>query len=133
MTPPKLVAPIMRNSRNIWATGARVTAEGAADTASTEGLLAASLMTLGRGSLEAVNHTGLRHSKREPVLDIALQADIELRNQLFLLFGHILFAIEFDLEGELAYQRLMLAASPPERDVTLGDNTYTEVELTERQ
>ena len=70
-------------------------------------------MALGLVPLEAVHHPGLGYAEREPVLHFLLQGDVELRGQLLLLFGDVLFAIELDLESKLSHQRLMLAASAP--------------------
>src|SRR5580692_569856 len=90
-------------------------------------------MALRLVAFEAVHHARLGYAEREPVLHVLLKGDIELRAELLRLFRYGLFAIEFDLESELSYQRLMLAAGAPQPDIALGKDASTEVQLTKRK
>src|SRR5690349_15122286 len=105
----------------------------AAASSAGEGPIVASLMALRPGSLEAIDHRSLGHAERQPVSNLALQRDVELRDALLLLLRNALLAIEPGLEGELAHQRQMLSAGAPETDIGFGLKAAPEVELAERQ
>src|SRR5580658_2959568 len=132
-TPPKLVAPMIRNSRNIRPieTSADAVAESASGCKTS--FVAVSLMTLGLIPLETVDHARLGHAEGEPILDVLLQGHVELRGQFLLLFSYVRFVIELYLERKLPHQRLMLAACAPQPDVALSDDAFPEVQLTQRQ
>src|SRR5579864_8426903 len=132
-TPPKLVAPIIRNSRKIWPidTPACAIAVSASRCKASFGPL--SLMALGLVPLKTVDRARLGHAEHKPILYVLLQGNVELGGQSLLLFGYVLFAIELYLEGELSHQRLMLATGAPQPDVALGNYTFSEVQLTQRQ
>src|SRR5580698_1157260 len=91
------------------------------------------LVALRLVTVQAIDHRRLRTTKCEPVLHIALERYVELGRQLFLLLGDRRPVGEFQLEGELAHQRLVLAARPPQTNVALGHQALTEVELSQRQ
>src|SRR5450631_2742140 len=132
-TPPKLVAPMIRNSRKIWKTEASAGAVEAPAVVCNAGTGSVSLMALGLVAVEAVHHAGLGDAQRQPVRHIILQGDVELGGQLLLLVGDIFAACELHLEGEFSHQRLMLAAGAPYPDVTLADQPFAEVQLTKRK
>src|SRR5580704_16449008 len=77
-TPPKLVAPMIRNSRKIWPieTSAHAVAESAPRCKAS--FVAVSLMALGLIPLETVDHARLGHAERKPILDVLLQGYVEL-------------------------------------------------------
>src|SRR5580693_2893552 len=91
------------------------------------------LVALGLGSIEAVHHCCLGDPQREPILYFSLEAHVELRYQLFLFLRDVFLAGKFQLEGELAHQRLVLATSAPQTDVALAHESFTEIQLAERQ
>src|SRR5579864_5850566 len=93
-TPPKLMAPIIRNSRKICPieTSADAVAESASRCLAS--LAAVSLMALGLVPLETVDHSCLGHAERKPILDVLLQCYIQLRGQFLLLFSYVPFLIE---------------------------------------
>src|SRR5579863_403477 len=128
-TPPKLVAPMIRNSRKIRPIEASDAVAESASGCKTS-FVAVSLMALGLVPLETVNHARLGHAEGEPILDVLLQGHVELRGQFFLLFSYVRFVIELYLERKLPHQRLMLAACAPQPDVALGDDAFPEVQLT---
>src|SRR5271166_2437189 len=129
-TPPKLVAPMMRNSRKIWKTETAAGAAVAPAVVCSAGFPPGSLMALRLISVEAVHHCCLRNAQCQPVLHVLLQGNVELRGQLLLLVADAFSLIELHLEGELAHQRLMFAAGAPQPDVTLADQPFAEVQLT---
>src|SRR4029077_851661 len=130
-TPPKLVAPIVRNSRNMRAIETPPALNSTLFRNS--GFASTSLMGLRSRSLEAVHHAGLGYAKRKPVLYLALQHDVELDDKLFLLFRDVLLSVELDLEGELPHQRQVFTAGPPQRDVAFGEHALAEVQFSQRE
>jgi hypothetical protein len=58
-------------------------------------------MALWSCPLEAVHHSGLGHAERKPVFYLVLQRDVELGDELPLLFRDVLLSVELDLKGEL--------------------------------
>src|SRR5258706_8931787 len=93
-TPPKLVAPMIRNSRKIWPIETSPTAGTMPEALWTSALAAASLMTLGLVPLQAVNHSSLSHAEGEPRLHVSLESDVKLSGESFLLLGYVFFAVE---------------------------------------
>src|ERR1700688_3374755 len=92
-----------------------------------------SLMVFGLVAHEAIDYARLGHAEREPRFDVALQRDVELGGAFLLIFSDALPAIELELEGKLAHQRLVVASGTPQRDIALGEHTLAEVQLAERQ
>src|SRR5271165_6714505 len=131
-TPPKLVAPMMRNWRKTskTVTFARASATNAF---SSTGRLFASLMALRCVSFQSVHHCGFRYTQREPVFYLVLQRKVELRRQLFGFVGHQFAERELHLERELAHQLLMLATGAPQADIALAHHALAEVELAQWQ
>src|ERR1035438_9050716 len=132
-TPPKLVAPMIRNSRKIWKIETSAGAVVAPAVVCNPGFASGSLMALGLVSVEAVHHAGLGDAQRQPVRDIVLQGYVEHGSQLLLLVRDRFAASELHLEGELAHQRFMLAARAPQPDVAFGEQPFAEVQLTKRK
>src|SRR3974377_835322 len=131
-TPPKLVAPMMRNWRKTSKTVTFARASATNAFSSTGGLIA-SLMALRCVSFQSVDHCSFRYTQREPVLHLILQRKVELSRQLLGLVGQQFPERELHLEGELAHQLLMLAASAPQADVALAHHALAEVHLAKRQ
>src|ERR1035441_7735205 len=92
-TPPKLVAPMIRNSRKIWKTATSAGAVVAPAVVCNPGFAAVSLMALGLVSVEAVRHAGLGDAQRQPVRDIVLQGYVEHGCQLLLLLSNTFSAL----------------------------------------
>src|ERR1017187_7327822 len=132
-TPPKLVAPMIRNSRKIWKTETSAGAVVAPAVVCNPGFAAVSLMALGLVSVEAVHHAGLGDAQRQPVRDIVLQGYVQHGSQLLLLLSNTFSAIELHLEGELAHQRFMLSARAPNHEDAYGGEPFAEVQLTKRK
>src|ERR1019366_4505873 len=132
-TPPKLVAPMIRNSRKIWKTETSAGVLMAPAMVCNPGFASVSLMALGLVSVESVHHAGLGDAQRQPVRHIVLQGYVEHGCQLLLLLSNTFSAIELHLEGELAHQRFMLAARAPQPDVAFGEQPFAEVQLTKRK
>src|SRR3974390_3064633 len=131
-TPPKLVAPMMRNWRKTSKTVTFARASATNAFSSTGGLIA-SLMALRCVSFQSVDHCSFRYPQREPVLHLILQRKVELSRQLLGLVGQQFPERELHLEGELAHQLLMLAASAPQADVALAHHALAKVQLAQRQ
>src|SRR5208337_27423 len=131
-TPPKLVAPMMRNSIKMsrTVTFCRAAATSAASFARS---IVVSLMALRCISFQAVYHSRFRHAEREPILHCVLQGKVECRYQLLLFLRDIFFAGELDLESELSDQRLVLATGAPQPDVALAHQSFAEIQLPERK
>src|ERR1019366_1530563 len=105
--PPKLVAPMSRNSMNISPTEIP---RGAAEVPSAAlgsgaGTAAVSFMALGCVAFQPVNHSCLGCAQRNPLLHVLLQRDEELFAQLLCLIADFFFAVESDLVGEFSHQR----------------------------
>src|SRR5262245_24770931 len=124
---------MMRKAVKIWPIPAPPEAAGTATSSRGEEGIVASLMALRPASLEAVDHRGLGHAERQPVRNLTLQRDVELRDALLLLLRDALLAIELGLEGELAHERPVLPSGAPQADIAFGLEAVTEVELAERQ
>src|SRR5271165_1887614 len=103
-TPPKLVAPMMRNSIKMsrTVTFCRAAATSAASFARS---IVVSLMALRCISFQAVYHCRFGHAEREPILHRVLQGKVERRYQLLLFLRNIFSAGELNLERELSDQR----------------------------
>src|ERR1700722_866135 len=130
-TPPKLVAPIVRNSRNMRAIETPPALNSSIFRNS--GSASESLMALRSRPLEAVHHGGLGHAERKPVFYLVLQRDVELGDELLLLFRDILLSVELDLKGELPHQRQVFATGPPQRDIAFGEHALAEVQFSQRE
>src|SRR5580692_159611 len=79
-TPPKLVAPMIRNSRNIRPIETSADAIPVSTPCCRMGLtvVTLSLMALRLVSFEAVDRAGLGHAEGKPILDLLLQGQVEL-------------------------------------------------------
>src|SRR5271165_4798058 len=76
-------------------------------------------MALGSVAVEAIDHPRFGYAQRQPVLHVPLQLDVELLGQLLRFCGYGFPAGKLHLKRELADQRLVFPARPPERDVAL--------------
>src|SRR5271166_5172394 len=121
-----------RNSRKICATET-VAFVGATPPAWDVGFAAVLLMALGLVALQAIHHARLGYPECKPILHVPLQADIELRCQPLWLFGHRLSTGKLHLKCKLADQGLVLAAGPPQSNVTLCQQPFAEIQLAQRK
>ena len=74
----------------------------APDAVCDKGFATVSLMALGLVPVETVNHYCFSYAQGKPILPLLLQADVELRYPLLLLFRDAIFAVELQLFVELA-------------------------------
>src|SRR5688572_15500693 len=86
------------------------------------------LMRRGGITLQPVHDAGLRRVEGYPVLGRVLKRDEERRRPCDRVLTQILAVLEADLKGELADERAVLAARPPERDVRLGLESLAEID-----
>src|SRR5208282_328198 len=110
--PPKLVAPIIKNSTKICRTEGGVIAAAMAGTC-TAGVADTSLMALRLISLQPVHHSCLGAPQSDPTLRRLLQRQEIHLGALLGVFMNVFPPVEFRLKRELADQRLVLAARPP--------------------
>src|ERR1700693_753671 len=89
---------MIRNSRNIRPSE---TLPDVVSSLVSCGFASISLMALWPSSLESIDHGSLCHAECKPSRDLALQRDVKLSRELFLLRCDVFLAIELDLKRKL--------------------------------
>src|SRR5262245_57270228 len=91
--------------------------------------LYALFVRVGRIALQAIDDPGLGRAELHPVARLPLQLLEELPAAVEVQRVELFLALELDLESELADQRPVLAARPPQRHVAHRAEAVAEIEL----